>query len=107
MVFCDKKYIGRKLKEYRKKNKLTQEELAAGIGITDKHYSKLERGIFLPGADTFLKLINILNIPVYEFGIVEKNSEENILRELLSLSSSELKMCSEIIKIIKKHQKQI
>ena len=104
MVFCDKEFISKKLKEYRKKSKFTQEKLAEKIGITDKHYSKLERGIFLPGADTFLKLIDILNIPIYEFGLINKNTEESTLKEFLSLNSSETKMCIEILKIIKKYK---
>ena len=105
MVFCDKKFIGCKLKEYRKKNKLTQEEIAEKIGISDKHYGKLERGIFLPGADTFLKLIDILNIPVCEFGIIGYN-EESVLKEFLSFSADELKMCLDIIKLVNQYKKQ-
>ncbi len=104
MVFCDKEFISKKLKEYRKKNKYTQEELAEKIGITDKHYSKLERGIFLPKADTFLKLIDILNIPIYEFGLVNKNKKDSILKEILSLNSDEAKMCLDILNVIKKYK---
>ena len=53
MVFCDKEYIGKKFREYRKKYNYTQEEIAEKVKISDKHYGKLERGVFLPGVDTF------------------------------------------------------
>ena len=32
MVFCDKEFIGNKIKEFRKKAKLTQAQLAEKIG---------------------------------------------------------------------------
>ena len=72
MIYCDKEFIGKKLKEYRKKAKLTQEELSERIEIAEKHYGKLERGVFYPSLETFFKLVEILNIPLDEFGLNNK-----------------------------------
>ena len=63
----DKEYIGKKLKEYRKKAKMTQETVSNRIDIDEKHYGKLERGLFTPSLESFFKLINVLNIPLALF----------------------------------------
>lgn len=107
MVYCDKEFIGNKLREYRKKLKLTQEEVAIKAGIDEKHYGKLERGIFLPGIDTFFKLIEILNIPLGDFGVKAISSANNekkeaLLRQIYSSKDSEIEAFLEIIKVIKK-----
>ncbi len=109
MVFCDKEYIGKKFKEYRKKHNYTQEEIAEKIGISDKHYGKLERGVFLPGVDTFLKLIEILNIPIGEFGVnfeaEFEESKKDFVKELYILNENQTKMYKEILKVVKKYIK--
>ena len=78
----DKIFIGRKLKEYRKKLKLTQEEVSYRIDIDEKHYGKLERGLYMPSLESFFKLINVLNIPLDEFGVL-KHSDSKIKNELM------------------------
>ena len=37
-MFLDKKFIGQKLKEYRKKASLSQEQIAEKTGLAEKHY---------------------------------------------------------------------
>ena len=55
--------IGEKIKEYRKLNKLTQDNLAKEVGISRQTLSKLENGE-LPKISlaTFLKILNALNL---------------------------------------------
>lgn len=112
MYIYDKIYIGKKLKEYRKKNKLTQEKLAEKINIAEKHYGKLERGEFSPSLETFFKLIYELNIPLKEFGINENNStkndfRENLIKEIYTANNNELKLFLKILKDIKEYQQEI
>ena len=64
--------IGKFLAERRKINKLTQEELAEKLYITDRAVSKWERGLSMPDADKMLLLCNILDINVNELLIGEK-----------------------------------
>lgn len=52
------------IKTYRKKRKLTQEQIANVIGIDRTSYSNLETGKTNLKADDFIKLINYLNIPI-------------------------------------------
>jgi len=62
--------IGTKIKEYRKSNNLTQEELAQSVNITRQTLSKLEKGeIPKISLATFLKILDALNL---ELEIIEK-----------------------------------
>ena len=58
--------IGKFISEMRKNKKLTQEELAEKLFITDRAVSKWERGLSLPDADKMIDLCNILDINVNE-----------------------------------------
>ena len=58
--------IGKFIQEKRKEKKLTQEELAEKLFITDRAVSKWERGLSLPDADKMLELCDILDINVNE-----------------------------------------
>ncbi len=58
--------IGAFISECRKEKKLTQEQLAEKLYITDRAVSKWERGLSLPDADKMLDLCNILDINVNE-----------------------------------------
>lgn len=54
--------IGVVIKTLRKKEGLTQQQLAQKIGVTDKAVSKWERGIGVPDISVINRLANILNI---------------------------------------------
>ncbi len=43
------KYIGKRIKEYRKKKEITQEEFAEKMGRSTHYYSSLERGVHNSG----------------------------------------------------------
>lgn len=51
-----------RLKELRKKNTLTQEELSEKIHISPKHYGKYERGNIRLSLDILVDLANIYNV---------------------------------------------
>lgn len=106
MIYCDKDFIGKKLKEYRKKTNFTQEEISSKAGIDEKHYGKLERGVFLPSLETFFKLVEILNIPLEDFGIkpieIKNEKRENLIREIYLSDEKEIEAFFEIIQAIKK-----
>ena len=58
--------IGKFIATCRKNKKLTQEQLAEKLCITDRAVSKWERGLSLPDASIMLELCNILDINVNE-----------------------------------------
>ena len=101
----DKEYIGKKLKEYRKKAKMTQETVSNRIDIDEKHYGKLERGLFTPSLESFFKLINVLNIPLEEFDVVEKQgngTKSSLIKEINLANDNEIEVFFEILKAVKK-----
>ncbi len=101
----DKKYIGEKLKEYRKKAKMTQEMVSNKIEIDEKHYGKLERGLFTPSLESFFKLINVLNIPLEEFEVLkgkENGLKARLTRKINLADEKELVAFEEILGAIEK-----
>lgn len=76
----DKKALGRKLKKYREKSKLTQAKLAEKIGKGKNYISDIERGIKTPSLDVFVALASALNA-----------STDYLLKESLHFEISEPK----------------
>lgn len=89
--------IGKYIQEKRKLKKLTQEELAASLGVSSNAVSKWERGLCLMDMSLLKPLSEALDISINEIlageNIDSKNllekSEENIinLSELIELRS--------------------
>ena len=69
--------IGKFIAECRKKQGLTQTELADKLGITDKAVSKWETGRAMPDASLMLALCGILKITVNDLLSGEENKMEN------------------------------
>ena len=69
--------IGRFIADCRKEKKITQEQLAEKLYVTDRAVSKWERGLSLPDADKMLELCNILGISVNELLNGEKIMKED------------------------------
>ncbi len=57
------KVFGRVLREFRKKHKLTQEELSEKLGISLKYISRIENGNNGVKTETLVRYMNILGIP--------------------------------------------
>ena len=86
----DQVKIGKFICECRKKQNLTQSELAEKLFITDRAVSKWENGRAMPDSTLMLELCKILNITVTDLlngEIVEessyKDSQENMVLELI------------------------
>lgn len=58
----DKKAVGRRIKEARKKRNLTQEELAELTDLSSNHISVIERGVKVPRLDAFVAIANALGV---------------------------------------------
>ena len=105
-MFLDKIFIGQKFKEYRKKSGLSQEKLAEKAELALKHYGRIERGTCIPTLLTFFKLVEILEIPLSEFGAnyKEKNNKnkEELLKEIHSSNDKEIEVYLDVIKDIKR-----
>lgn len=73
--------IGQFIAERRKKSKLTQEQLAEKLGISDRAVSKWERGLNLPDASLMIELCNILDISINELLTGEIIKKENYMEK--------------------------
>ncbi|MBR1680455.1 helix-turn-helix transcriptional regulator [bacterium] len=83
------KKFGKRLKEIRKRNGLTQEQLAELLGMDTTNITKLEAGEHLPKKDNLEKLCVALNVEVkelFEFGHIKTKSE--IIEELNNIFST-------------------
>ena len=83
--------IGKFIKERRKIKKLTQNDLAIKLNITDRAVSKWERGISMPDSSLMLDLCAILEINVNELlsgEIIEiENFQEKTSQNILDLAA--------------------
>lgn len=68
--------IGKLIAECRKEKKLTQNELANMLGVSDKSVSKWENGKCLPDVSLYKPLCEILGITLNDFFAGEKIQEE-------------------------------
>ena len=71
--------IGKFIAQLRKEKKLTQQELATKLGITDRAISHWENGRSMPDVSIFQKLCEILDISVNELISGEKISKANLV----------------------------
>ena len=86
----DKKLVAKVIQNARRNAKLTQAELAEKIGISEKHLSKIETGKNYPALDTFIKILNILNLTLGDFGfynISDSYPNKAFLQNIINTSS--------------------
>ena len=85
----DQVKIGKFIAECRKKNNLTQMQLAEKLNITDRAISKWENGKSMPDSSIMLDLCNELKINVNQLlsgGVIEMNNyNENVEKNLLDM----------------------
>ena len=86
--------IGKFIALKRREKKITQEELAEKLYITDRAVSKWERGLSMPDADKMLDLCNILGI----------NVNELLNGEMIDMKNYNKKMDELLIEMAKKEE---
>lgn len=88
--------FGQFISEMRKKNKLTQAELARKLDVTDKAVSRWERGLGFPDINTFEALADALGISLLELMQAKQNEDnepisteqaEELLSDTIQLSN--------------------
>lgn len=94
-----KKLFGKRVKELRKQNHLTQEKLAELIGIDTRNLIKIENGETFPRVQTLEKLLEVLNIAPYEIFRNEHLDNPEILRNKII---QKLENDDELVKLIYK-----
>ena len=107
MLYDDKKFIGSVIKNARKKAKMSQAELSELINICDKNLGNIENGKQFPQVNNFLKIIEVLNIPLSDFGVnYSKNEQdktkEEILKKIYKANSNKIKIYFEALGFVDK-----
>lgn len=74
----DQQKIGKFIAECRKENKLTQEQLAEKLNVTDKSISRWENGKTMPDISLFEPLCEILNISINELLKAQKLNNKKV-----------------------------
>lgn len=104
-LYDDKEFLGKKIKQLRINAKLSQAELSERIGMTKKNLSNIERGLQIPALNSFLKILDTLNVSLSEFGIsTEKTKNETrdeLIKEIYLANKNEIEAYLQIIKTIK------
>lgn len=77
----DTKMIGSFLKELRKENNMTQEQLGERIGVTNKTISRWETGNYMPPVESLILLSDIYGISINEI-LAGKRVEMDELKQV-------------------------
>ena len=104
-LYDDKEFLGKKIKQLRINAKLSQAELSEKIGMTEKNLSNIERGLQIPALNSFLKMLDALNVSLSEFGVLTKETKnktrDELIKEIYLANNSEIEAYLKIIKTIK------
>lgn len=98
----DQVKIGKFIAECRKKNQLTQVQLAEKLNITDRAVSKWERGKSMPDSSIMLELCKILKISVNDLlsgevvtmDAYNENLEKNLLEAVKQKQEADKRLLS-------------
>lgn len=99
--------FGRRLKELRVKNEITQEKLAELADIEQQQVCRIEKGVCFTTFFTLEKIAKSLNIPMHElFNFSHQKESDALLSELQELlkkaSEDQLKLIYRIVNDILK-----
>lgn len=107
MMYCDKEYIANIIQKARKEKGLKQSQLAEKIGISEKHLSKIETGKNYPALDNFLKIIEVLDLSLSDFGINtshELSADRQMLQKIINTASEEqISIYLDVVESLQKH----
>lgn len=78
------KNLGELIRSKRKIRGLTQQEVAHMVGLCSQHYSRIERGEFMPSLQTFFRLADVLDIDLGGLRVSDKNISSTMY-EIMSL----------------------
>ena len=103
----DKTQIAKVIQNARREAGYTQLSLAEKIGISEKHMSKIETGKSIPALETFLNILDTLNLTLGDFGFNNtSNNHPNkiLLQKIINTSSQrQLDACTEVITTLLKY----
>jgi len=103
--------LGHRIQSIRKGQKLTQETLSEMAEITPTNLSHIERGKTKPSVETLVALANALKVTTNDFlcdslTFSTLELENSLVKYTQNCSTKELRLLSDIAKVIKEHTNQ-
>lgn len=92
-----------KIKEYRKRKLISQEEMSDMLGMSQNNYGKIERGDTELTVVRLLEISKILEIPVFELVGEDLNEIVDLLKQTFETELSYYKMEAKKNEVIVKH----
>lgn len=98
-----KKLVGKRIREYRQKHKMSQEQLSEIIDIDSKHLSNIELGKNMPNPQLLLRIALAFNIEIKDlFEVCHLLPDKELKTELINiiekLNSEQLRYAYKYIK---------
>lgn len=109
----DYKRVGRRLKELRQQNKLTQSQLAETVGCSDGFVSQVERGICNPSLEFLVQLSTLYHLPIdhlllgSSFVLPEIQIDASIKKRMEKASPTTLQAISDMVDILLAQQEKL
>jgi len=87
-MYDTKRLVGERVQRLRKRKGLSQEELAAKIGIDTKSLSRLERGAHYPSMETLERIRVELNVELKDFFDFDPQPSAEEMRDFIIRAAS-------------------
>ena len=105
MIYDSKEFVGKIIKDFRKKAGYTQAVLSEKIGMSEKNLCNIENGKQYPLLNNFFRILEVLNLSVTDFGVKEGVSDnkykEKLIKEIYCMSESESRHFLEILNSVR------
>ena len=98
----NKKLLGKRIKELRKRNSLKQEQLAEMVGLEPTSISNIENGYNYPSFQNLEKIVAVLNTTFVEiFKFEHHSSQDDLIKEINEMLEKNPEKTRDFYKIIK------
>lgn len=100
----NKKLLGQKVRQLRKRHKYSQEQFAELIGIDPNSVSRIECGVHYPSLDTLEKIAKTLKVEMRDLFLFSNKESAEELRTYLVQTTSELDVekLREVVRAVRK-----
>ena len=107
----DYKCLGKNLRKYRKRAKLTQEALAEKVDRSNSHIGQIENGRGIPSLNTVVEIANVLGVTVDQLIISDsrypeltylKEFDETLQRMPVPVRRTACQMIQELLDVMEK-----
>ncbi len=99
-MYYDQKESGKRIAALRKKNGLTQEELAKKMNVSYSFISKLELGYFGASVDVLLELSSHFDVSL-EFLVTGKEKQNDKLKHQIEMMEQQILMMKKMLSDMK------